>query len=73
MAQQKRDEDKLAAGKMTLREEDLLRKVMGQPRRAPYPTRRGARELGEKPTALRMSASHPLADVLAWVEQQVRE
>jgi hypothetical protein len=30
MAQRKRDEDKLASGKMTLRDEDLLRKAMGQ-------------------------------------------
>jgi hypothetical protein len=76
MAQRKRDEDKLAAGKMTLRDEDLLRKAMGQPRG--LPTRRAeARQARaasvETTTASAMSASRPLAEVLAWAKQQIRD
>jgi hypothetical protein len=76
LAQQKRNEGKLAAGRMTLRDEDLLRKAMGLP--GGLLTRRGevrqARASSvKKATALPMSATHPLADVLAWAKQQVRE
>ena len=63
---------KACSGKMTLRDEDLLRKAMGQ--QAGLTTRRAeareARAAAEKTTRSRPAASHPLADVLAWAKQQ---
>jgi hypothetical protein len=61
LAQRKRDEDKLAAGKMTLRDEDLLRKAMGQA--GGLPTRRAEAHqaharAAKSSTAARMSESH---------------